>query len=90
MDDLLYIQETDTYAPTFNGLVRAVDGADQLARATADLAAATGGSSPDPVAPLLSAGQQIEAGPGCTLRDAAQMLGIGRVVEATERRGIFP
>ena len=34
--------------------------------------------------------QQSEAGPGCTLRDAAQMLGIGRVVEATERRGIFP
>jgi len=34
--------------------------------------------------------RQLEAGEGCTLRDAAQMVGIGRVVEATERRGIFP
>ena len=32
----------------------------------------------------------IAAGPECTLRDAAQQIGVERVVEATELRGVFP
>jgi putative membrane protein len=43
-------------------LDRSAAGADALATALAELAAATGGTGQDPVAPLVSAGEQIEAG----------------------------
>lgn len=32
----------------------------------------------------------ISAGPDCTLRDAAQQIGVERVMQATELRGVFP
>lgn len=52
----------DGTAQLSGALDQAVAGADELARSTAALAAATSPSGDDPVAPLITAGEQIESG----------------------------